>query len=243
METILISRLCLTWGRDDSYSSPDAGFGLIFASICQLCRSFYYRVTSVRARKRPFVDVEMLQEISPEMDRINGVMDVCEQKLDSVFGKTGWPENLAYWARIVRFLRKDLTTADYSALSNLPLTDAIDTFIMVMALNELEKAIMKELSGNVSLQRLHTLQQTMEKLQLRTMAELKANMGWEPKAGSARILSTVDGLLAFFSVLRMRRIFKLQALEEGGVPGSWGITEKLANAKCASTIINLSEYV
>lgn len=51
----------------------------------------------------------MLREISPEMDRINGVMIVCEQKLDSMFGKTGWPENLAYWARVVRFLRKPVS--------------------------------------------------------------------------------------------------------------------------------------
>lgn len=191
------------------YSSPDAGFGLIFASICQLCRAFYHRVTSVKARKRPFLDLAMLQEISPEMDRINQVMDVCEQKLDSMFGKNAWPDKLGYWARVVRFLH---------------------TFILIMALDELENAIVKELSRSISLQRLQSLQETMETLQLRTMAELDANMGWEPKPGLPRILATVDGLMAFVSVLRMRRILKLQAIEEGGSPGSWNMSSKLANA-------------
>lgn len=107
---------------------------------------------------------------------------------------------------------------------------------MVMALNELETAIVKELSGNVSLHRLHILQQTMEQLQLRTMTELQANFGWEPKPGSdisaSRILASVDGLLAFFSVLRMQRIFKLPSLEEGACVGSWSIADKVANAQC-----------
>lgn len=103
---------------------------------------------------------------------------------------------------------------------------------MVMATDELEAAIIKELSGNASLHRLQTLQQTMDKLQLQTMAELSKNMGWEPRPGSARIFATVDGLLAFFSVLRMRRLFKLPAIEEGGCTGSWTIQEKVANARC-----------
>ena len=107
-----------------------------------------------------------------------------------------------------------------------------DAFIMVMATDELETAIIKELSGNVSLQRLQILQQTMDKLQLQTMAELSATMGWEPQPGSSRILATIDGLLAFFSVLRVRRLFKLPSMEEGGCFGSWTIHEKLANARC-----------
>lgn len=191
-------------------------------------------MTSTRARKRPFVDVEMMQEIPAELERINMVTQVCEQKLDSMFGKGSWPEPLGYWGRIVHFLRTVLLflvrRAQYAA--DTLLGCFADTFIMVMATDELEAAIIKELSGNASLHRLQTLQETMDKLQLQTMAELSKNMGWEPRPGSARIFATVDGLLAFFSVLRMRRLFKLPAVEEGGCTGSWTIQEKVANARC-----------
>lgn len=200
-----------------------------------MCRNFYARITSKRARRRPFVDVEMLQDIPPEVDRINGVLEACEQKLDSMFGKDGWPEPLPYWGKIVRFLRgcrSCVFTTDDALSIDMLFASVIDIFVMVMALDELEAAIIKELSGNVSSQRLYILQQAMEQLQLRTMEELKAKVGWQPKPGSARILATIDGLMAFFSVLRMRRIFKLPSLEEGGCRGSWTMEEKLINAQC-----------
>jgi hypothetical protein len=87
-----------------SLTSAEAGFGLIFAGICQLCRTFYQRVTSARARKRPFVDVEMMEEIPLEMERLIGVTAVCEQRLNLLFGHDNWPEHMAYWVRVARFL-------------------------------------------------------------------------------------------------------------------------------------------
>lgn len=105
---------------------------------------------------------------------------------------------------------------------------------MTMALDELEAAIVKELSGNVSLQRLYSLQQAFEKLQICTMRELKANVGWVPKNGSNRILATADGLMAYLAVIRLQRIFKLPTVEEGAAVNSWSIHEKVEVVGCES---------
>lgn len=45
-----------------------------------------------------------MEEIIRELERITGVLEVCEQKLDMLWGKGKWPDTMGYWARMVRFL-------------------------------------------------------------------------------------------------------------------------------------------
>lgn len=114
---------------------------------------------------------------------------------------------------------------------------------MIMVLDELDAAIRKEHIGDTaSSSRLQLLQTAHDKVERGVMKELQDEEGWMPENGVTRFLATVDGLMAFFTVLRMRRIFKCRVIEEGCSASTWHMHDKLRIARRKSICMQCNLY-
>lgn len=83
------------------------GFDIIFGPLCQLARSFYSRITSTRAKKRQRIDLEFLNEIPGELDRVRSILAVYERKLVEIYGSIDKvPPQFTRMSSMVRFMCK-----------------------------------------------------------------------------------------------------------------------------------------
>lgn len=57
----------------------------MFGPICTLSREYHNRVSSALARRRPQLDLNMLADIKPEVERIQTTLEILEQRLRSMY--------------------------------------------------------------------------------------------------------------------------------------------------------------
>lgn len=91
---------------DLTLGNPNNGLLRLFVAIAKVCRTFYERVTSAKARRRPFVDVECMMDIPDEMERLTTILAICEDNCRLYITGQAWPNNLGYWLRVGRLLCK-----------------------------------------------------------------------------------------------------------------------------------------
>lgn len=112
------------------------------------------------------------------------------------------------------------------------------TTVLTLALDELETSIVKEIANSVPVSRIQAMQALSERLHVQFMREMTYSTGWTPQLRAARVLASADGLMSYHSTLRLKRLYKSVTLEEGGVPGSWTMVQKMAAAKCVYSVLN-----
>ena len=88
---------------------PDVGWGLIFGNTCAIARQYQQRITSAKARKRPFLDVDFLADVPAEIERLHKILLLYEERLNALFSVSGWPGHFEAWARTARFLCRPWT--------------------------------------------------------------------------------------------------------------------------------------
>lgn len=107
---LLTSDLHCVRSISNSPQELDIGAGLLFGNLCLLLRAYWSRITSVKARQRPFIDLDMINEILPELTRLSTILDIYEERVTIVYGPK-WPDHLAFWTRVIRFFCERLPEA------------------------------------------------------------------------------------------------------------------------------------
>lgn len=105
--------------------------------------------------------------------------------------------------------------------------------MLCLAMDELEDATVRELSANLDLHRLQDLQRTFRILQENFVINTRNVSSPFKIDNKARAFAVVDGLLAYASMKRLRRILKCPTFEEAGnADGLWTAQEKVTSLNC-----------
>jgi hypothetical protein len=105
--------------------------------------------------------------------------------------------------------------------------------MLSIAMDELEDAIVRELSANLDLQRLQDMHETFRHLQQSFVSQMQDTSSPFPIDRKARAFSVVDGLLAYASMKRLKRIIKCPTYEEvGQADGFWSMENKITALRC-----------
>lgn len=100
-------------------------------------------------------------------------------------------------------------------------------------MDELEEATVRELSASLDLHRLQDLQRTFRSLQANFVVNTRNISSPLAIDNKARAFAVVDGLLAYASMKRLRRILKCPTVEEvGQEDGLWTAQEKVTSLNC-----------
>lgn len=183
--------------------------------LCLLARSIYHRLTSAKACKRKQIDLEFIRECLPELERIETLQTIYEQKLSQIF-PDGWPLLLSRFSVLFRVLRGTL---------------------LLICMDELEAGMRKEISAFASIPRICELQEVYDKM-LRRFIVFVSQHRFPVASGPlvGRTYSLVDGLLSFVTVGRVQWILKIPCLEDNPPEGSagqmWNRSIKASCAEC-----------
>lgn len=110
--------------------------------------------------------------------------------------------------------------------------------MVCLAMDELEDATVRELSASLDLERLQGLQEVFSILQRNFVLHTKATSSPFKIDNKARAFAVIDGMLAYASMRRLRRILRCPTFEEvGDVLGFWTSQEKVAALNCKSTYV------
>lgn len=105
--------------------------------------------------------------------------------------------------------------------------------MLCMAMDELETATVREISAHPDLQRLQDLQHTFRSLQQSFVDSAQNTVSPFKIDNNARAFAIVDGLLAYASMKRLRRLMKCPTVEEvGHADGLWTSQAKVDALKC-----------
>ena len=105
-----LAHVCLTLPIN-SWPNVDGGGGLLIANLCRLAREYCKRITSARARRKGLIDIEMIQDVIPEVERLDALTDIFKQKLLSLYGSTSdIPAHLIFWIKVMRSLCESVFT-------------------------------------------------------------------------------------------------------------------------------------
>ena len=87
--------------------------------------------------------------------------------------------------------------------------------IIIIAMDDTEAAIARELADNPVSNRVPLLQQAFDAMQSRCLVELFRAEQHESPGQMLKIMASTDGLISYLVVMRLRRILKLPTIEEG----------------------------
>lgn len=105
--------------------------------------------------------------------------------------------------------------------------------MLCIAMDELEDATVRELSAQLDLERLQDLQRAFRSLQQNFVSNTRNISSPFSIDNNTRSFAVVDGLLAYASMKRIRRMLKCPTIEEvGSEDGFWYAQEKVAALNC-----------
>ena len=85
----------------------------MFGPICTLSREYHNRVSSAPARRRGQLDLAMLASIKPEVERIQTILEILEQRLKGMY--SGYvPPQIGRMITLVRVQRKRLASSSHA---------------------------------------------------------------------------------------------------------------------------------
>lgn len=196
------------------------------------------------------IDLDMIQEIGPEVDGLASMLEVYEQRLNVLLG-VKWPDKLVHCSKVMRFLCKCFYPLSYGAwpvvtdvcvLTNLRRLAV--TYLDTMALNAMEQGIIREVSGGAtSPARLARLLETQKSIQIRCAKGFKENSAFLGSDTQKRIVGAVDALLSYMAVVRYRCVLKLPSYEETDWSGTgvWTLKDKMRCAQGESGVLPLTQ--
>lgn len=161
---------------------------------------------------------------------MRAILAVYEGKLVDIFGTIDRvPVQYSRMSSMVRFMRKQFIG---SCSSNKLMAFTVSIMIC-LAMDELEDATVSELSAQLDLERLQSLQQVFRTLQRNFVINTKTTSSAFRIDNKARAFAVIDGMLAYASVKRLRRILRCPTLEEVGEDmGFWSAQEKITALNC-----------
>lgn len=108
-------------------------------------------------------------------------------------------------------------------------------------MEELEAAIIRELTAQIDLLRLQDMQDTFRKLQKNFVTYMTNITSPFKVDGKARTFAVVDGLLGYATMKRLRRLVNCPSYEESGPEdGLWSAQDKIMALNCR--LSHLSQF-